>query len=79
MALWLVCLCYVVRVVDDICYWLSFVVISVRVPERRVCVHISKEVTVGILRRRRRELVKICTKEEEEKDGTKMVGSRCLG
>ena len=31
----------VVRVADDICYQLSSVVISVRVPESGVCVHIS--------------------------------------
>ena len=32
-----------VRVADDICYKLSSVVISVRVPESGVCVHISGE------------------------------------
>ena len=32
-----------VRVADDICYQLSSVVISVRVPESGVCVHISVE------------------------------------
>ena len=32
-----------VRVADDICYLLSFMVISVRVSEREVCVHISDE------------------------------------
>ena len=34
----------VVRVADDICYKLSSVVISVRVPVSGVCVHISVEV-----------------------------------
>ena len=33
-----------IRVADDICYQLSSVVISVRVPESGVCVHISSEV-----------------------------------
>ena len=36
-------MCYVVRVADDICYKLSSVVISVRVPDSGVCVHISGE------------------------------------
>ena len=35
---------YVVRVADDICCYLPFVVIGVRVPESGVCVHISCEV-----------------------------------
>ena len=30
-------------IADDICYYLSSVVISVRVPESGVCVHISGE------------------------------------
>ena len=41
---WCVCVqCYVVRVADDICYYLSSIVISIRMPESVVCVHIYGE------------------------------------
>ena len=33
----------VVRVADDFCNWLSSLVISVRMPENGVCVHMSGE------------------------------------